>query len=770
MNREPDLDLSPEPAQVSWLARIAPLIILIGGVSLSLAVAYGASISIRSEGQSLFDRRAERLDLDIQRRIRRPAFGLKGARGMYLASENVTRGEFKAYVESLEISKEYPGVLGFGFIERVMRSDLATFISREQADDAPDYKVHSEGNNDVMYIIKSIVPVKENEKAWGYDLGSEQRRREAVETAIATGEPTMTARLTLVQDPAERAGFLYLLPIYNKGSDPRSPEARQRDLLGLVYAPIVIEEAVDEIVKQKDNQLRFNIYDNTVPDNPEVLFDFDSYLSKGMGGEADPSREGGSFAASMKVNIGGRKWVIDIESTREFDSSLDRRTPFMIGSAGIVLSLLLAAVAWFLGHSRERALRMATLMTQDLALAKARADAANHSKSEFLANMSHEIRTPLTSILGYTNLLRDEGDLSKAPPERVNAITTIQSAGEHLLTVINDILDLSKIEVGRVMVERIDTPLVQLLMDIEGLMRLRAAEKSVVLRTNFDTPVPDRIISDPTRLRQILMNLVGNAVKFTNEGLIVLRVHVVKPGTSGARIRFEIEDTGPGMTEEQASRLFTPFTQADSSVTRRHGGTGLGLTISRRLAQVMGGDVRLDMSVPGQGSRFVFELPLQVASGAVFIDAIATEEGLAAVPIPKPAAKSIALSGRMLVAEDNVVNQRLIVFHLKKAGAEVDVTDNGREALELILRAEALSRPYSVLLTDMQMPEMDGYTLARTLRDRANDIPIIALTAHAMAEDRQRCLDAGCNDYVSKPIDKGLLIETCWRWTHGEGA
>jgi CheY-like chemotaxis protein len=228
------------------------------------------------------------------------------------------------------------------------------------------------------------------------------------------------------------------------------------------------------------------------------------------------------------------------------------------------------------------------------------------------------------------------------------------------------------------------------------------------------------------------------------------------------------------MTPAQTRALFTPFTQADTSVTRRHGGTGLGLSISRRLAEIMGGDVKLESSEPGVGSLFSLELPFVEAPGARLVhESCVTrtaqvdgddraESTLPAVPL--------SVEGRFLLAEDNAVNQRLILFHLKKAGAQVDLTENGREALEMILAADAAGKSYHLLLTDMQMPEMDGYTLARTLRDRANDIPIIALTAHAMAEDRQKCIDAGCNDYVTKPIDRVTLIETCRRWVYANGA
>lgn len=762
-----DGEAIPDPqAQAGWLGRFAPALLLLGGFALSTALAYWTVRNIDNEARVMFERRADRLVVEIQRRVNRPGYGLKGARGMYMASDIVKRHEFRAYVESHDLA-EFPGTLGLGFIERVPRADLEEHIARERADGAPDYQVHPESDGDPLYIIKHIFPLEPNRPAWGFDVGTEPRRREAVERAIETGSPTMTARLNLVQDNQNRAGFLYLVPVFHRGAPLATPAQRSAALMGLAYAPIVIDNAFANIGEHTENMLRFDVYEGSHAEAGEVLFDFDAHLSEVTGLVAEPGGRGGRYASTHEMSVAGRTWTVEIVSTARFDDSISHLAPALFALGGMFFSVLLASAAWSLGHGRERAYRLATLMTRDLALAKERADAANRSKSEFLANMSHEIRTPLTSILGYTNLLRDEGDLSKAPPERVNAISTIQAAGEHLMTVINDILDLSKIEAGRVVVERIDTPLVQLLVDIQQLMRLRASERGVSLRTVFATPVPDHIISDPTRLRQILMNLVGNAAKFTTEGHIEIRVHV-HPGEPEGRIRFEIEDTGPGMTEAQANKLFTPFTQADNSVTRRHGGTGLGLTISRRLAMVMGGDVYLHATEPGRGSCFVLELPLAVAPGATFVDAISNEEGPAAVPLRSPSAKLLALSGKLLVAEDNVVNQRLIAFHLKKAGAEVDVTINGREALEMVLRAENEGRPYAVLLTDMQMPEMDGYTLARTLRDRACDIPIVALTAHAMAEDRQKCIEAGCNDYVTKPIDKAALIEACWRWTRGD--
>jgi len=404
-----------------------------------------------------------------------------------------------------------------------------------------------------------------------------------------------------------------------------------------------------------------------------------------------------------------------------------------------------------------------TVRANDMA---ARAELASHSKSEFLANMSHEIRTPLTAILGYTDILAEEVAVDDASTRRVATLQTIRRAGEHLLTVINDVLDLSKIESGKLLVERVETDLPRILLDVDSLMRSRAASKGVALHSALASAIPDRILSDPTRLRQILLNLVGNAAKFTKEGRVDVSAGVVEVEHREApMLRVEVRDTGPGMTRAHLTHLFQPFHQGDASVTREHGGSGLGLTICRRLARTMGGDVRLEYSEPGRGSCFILEVPLEPHDDARLIHRLSDAATTTAIATPRGSGVTqTPLRGRVLLAEDGEDNQRLITFHLGRAGAQVTVVANGRLALDAIDAAAASGDPYMLVITDMQMPVMDGYTLARTLRARRSTIPVIALTAHAMAEDRQRCLDAGCDDYATKPIDKKLLVAACARW------
>lgn len=395
----------------------------------------------------------------------------------------------------------------------------------------------------------------------------------------------------------------------------------------------------------------------------------------------------------------------------------------------------------------------------DLTMARQQAETATRSKSEFLANMSHEIRTPMTAILGYTELLRNP---ELAEEHRGHAIDAIQRSGAHLLDVINDILDISRIEAGKMTIDWKPTSICDILADVLDMMRSRASEKGLRLDTYLSTPLPDQFLCDATRLRQILVNLVGNAIKFTSEGTVLVSVRWNDPGEAYGKLVVAVDDSGVGIAPDVLEHLFQPFVQADSRASRQFGGSGLGLAISQRLAQMLSGEIRVK-SEPGHGSCFTLELPCPASLPA--------HPGLAsriqvtgAVPMPPPDAHAhVDLHGaRILVVDDAVDNRKLLSFHLKKAGATVDLAENGQEALDRI--AAAGDQPYDVILMDMQMPVLDGYDATRRLREMGNLVPVIAVTAHAMSEDRAKCLASGCSDYLTKPIQRELLLETTQRW------
>jgi signal transduction histidine kinase/CheY-like chemotaxis protein/HPt (histidine-containing phosphotransfer) domain-containing protein len=379
---------------------------------------------------------------------------------------------------------------------------------------------------------------------------------------------------------------------------------------------------------------------------------------------------------------------------------------------------------------------------------------ASRAKSEFLANMSHEIRTPMTAIIGYADLLLDP---ETTAGERVTHIQTIRRNGEHLLGILNDILDLSKIEAGKMTIEHVRCSPSAIIVDVASLMRARAIEKGLFFEVHYQTPIPETIDSDPTRLRQILMNLVGNAIKFTASGGIRILARCEHVESASPTLTLEVVDTGIGLSQPQATLLFQPFVQGDTSTTRKFGGTGLGLAICRRLALILGGDISLDSS-PGRGSSFRLAVTTGSLAGVRMLEEL-HEAGIPETgtsPSCAPAAE--VLTCNVLLAEDGLDNQLLISTHLTRAGAHVTVAENGRIALELALAAAFAKEPFDVILMDMQMPEMDGYAATSELRRRGYTGPIVALTAHAMAGDRERCLSAGCSDYLTKPIGRSKLV------------
>jgi signal transduction histidine kinase/DNA-binding response OmpR family regulator len=419
----------------------------------------------------------------------------------------------------------------------------------------------------------------------------------------------------------------------------------------------------------------------------------------------------------------------------------------------IVLAIVLAfVIAGAAATVTLRDLRARRVAEEQLAQARTEAEAANAAKSVFLANMSHEIRTPMTAILGYADLLLEPDKL----PERHNAyLTTIRRNGQHLLAIINDILDLSKIEAGQLVIERIPCAPVAVLADIDSLMSVRATEKGIGLSFQFTTPIPEEIQTDPTRLRQILLNLVGNAIKFSDRGSVRVVVSSDRKEHT-ARLVFDIIDTGIGMTAEQLAGLFKPFSQADASTTRRFGGTGLGLNISQRLAKALGGDIAVESSTR-TGSHFTLSLPLAEPLGRM-LDPAKISLAAAAHGGTAPAAGVRWIGASVLVAEDGPDNRELIAAILARAGCRVVLATDGRDAVDRALAAAAAEASFDVILMDMQMPVMDGYEATAVLRARGYAAPIVALTAHAMDGDRQRCLQAGCTEYASKPIDAEDLL------------
>jgi len=496
------------------------------------------------------------------------------------------------------------------------------------------------------------------------------------------------------------------------------------------------------------------------------------------------------------AGFGGLGWVVvaDYEAQAVLAPADELRNRILLAALGVTLTAILIGVAMAGSLSRRvRALRQGMLeigqgnldasvevdsadelgelaqclnrLASDLKHARVAAEAADRAKTQFLANVSHEIRTPMTVVLGHADMLLD-GTLSNF--ERDQQIRLIRKSGLQLLSLIDDVLDLSRIESGGLEVARSQTSPVEVIRDVVELLLSAATAKGIDLQAEFPGPLPRVVHTDAARLRQILVNLVSNAIKFTVTGGVRLVTRIVEDAPNGPALQIEVIDTGIGMSAEQIDQLFRPFQQADASPTRRFRGTGLGLAISRQLAELLGGGITV-AAAPDMGSCFCVRVDAGNLEGVPRAEAA---EDFATLDEPEDGEHQVLtqLTGRILVAEDDPAIQRLLANVLEKAGAEVTVAGNGEQAVEKALEASALGRPFALILMDLMMPEVDGLAATRRLRSNGHHCPIIALTADALSETRAKCFAAGCNDQLTKPFRPARLVDTVARYMGSGGA
>ena len=454
-----------------------------------------------------------------------------------------------------------------------------------------------------------------------------------------------------------------------------------------------------------------------------------------------PITDDGKVAAILGIDYPAASWLAAAATSRN-------TTLAIAASIGLILIASSTTIAILNGTLNRQKELLVILQAREQA-----ARVGSDAKSAFLAHMSHEIRTPITAIVGYADILRTS---AVSDAERAEHLQTITRNGNHLLSVISDILDLASIEAGRLATRAEPIEPASIIAEIASLMDGQARKKGLELVLDIQLPLPATIDADPTRLKQILVNLTANAIKFTQQGSVTIRV----AANLIDQLTIEVIDTGEGIKPEQAGKLFTPFVQGDAGMDRRFGGTGLGLAISRKLARSMGGDITLTSQL-GQGSTFRLTLPVPPGTPKN-----ATLTSLTC-PLPTPPArpdKATATGKLVLLAEDGIDNQRLIAHHLRSDGWTVIIAPDGKQALRLATDARQNNNPFHLLLMDMQMPVMDGYAATRALRRAGFRTPIIALTAHANPGDREKCLQAGCDDYAIKPLDYDKLLNLARTW------
>src|SRR5271165_5423459 len=750
---------------------------LVSGLPVAIATVFGCALSLAAE--RLLERRNRRRVFEeladvaeprakaLREQILKSMEVLHSIASFHATRPEISREEFRAFVRAA-LTRQ-PELQALSWDPRVSRKERPAWEARARADGFPNFHfTQKEAQNTILpassrneyYPVFFLETLEKNELALGFDVFSEKLRRQALENARDTGRATATAPLRLAQEQASQLGFLVFQPVYR--GDCRTLEQRRENLAGFAVAVFRICDLVESsLLELRDRGLGVTIEDKA---DGRIIYQCP------MGHPADVP------AWSSQLNVADRSWILEIKASVEFCRSRALARPWWAAAVGLTITSLGAAYLWresrrraeiaekvkeaTIGLSaeiverrraeaelerakegldlrvRERTAELATAnssLQEEVVIrkqAEAAAEAASKAKSEFLANMSHEIRTPMNSILGYSQILQRDAGLSSFQRD---ALATISSSCDHLLHLINNILDLSKIDAGRMELAISDFDLTALAYEIAAFFQNACEEKLIGLRTIGLAEYSGAYVrGDEGKLRQILINLLGNAVKFTTNGRVTLRISKEEK----RRWRFEVEDTGPGISPELRQRIFEPFQQGPEA--KGQGGTGLGLPIAQRQVKIMGGSLQV-RSAPGQGSVFSFTIDLPPAT----VRRMRPGDELAAV-------ERIAggTEVRALVVDDILENREVLSLMLTLIGCNVNVAKNGEEALDLI----SVAQPDIVFL-EMRLPGISGFDTARRIvKDWGARIKLVAMSASALEHERERYLKAGCDDFVAKPF------------------
>jgi two-component system, sensor histidine kinase len=728
------------------------MVFLIGGVLISAGAFFVLQKRYALEKQKQFENNIQKSLILFRAKLEVNERSLLGIVSLFDASEDVTRKDFKIYtrtilknnsfIQALEWIPKVDYLEKLKFKETAINDGLKTFQIIEKAD---HNQMITAEKRQTYFPVYYVEPIAGNKRAIGFDLGSNLTRLKSLEEARDTGTTVATSKITLVQEKGSQSGILIFAPIYKTKNIPNNLNDRREQLKGFALGAYRVGDMIEKIIiPHLPIGIGLTIYEEKKTSD-KLIYGLENVKKDLM--------------FKSRVSVSGKEWVL---IWREKNSVLyrDKISENGLISLGLLIFFVLLSFVMEMIIARTEIIQEeVNVRTHDLKVeieerkkaefraersareSKIYADSAEASartKDEFLANISHEVRTPLNGVVGYCSLLEEE-ELNKNSKEYVKII---KNCSNSLMVIINDILDFSKIETGKLNMNSEPFNLIELIESSMTIFTAQALEKKVKMIYSLGPKVPKKIIGDSHRLRQILINLLGNGLKFTSTGSIVINVSIKEDFEDKIVLLFKIEDTGIGIPEEMKNRLFAPFQQGDSTISRKYGGTGLGLVICRKLVKMMKGNIWLE-STEDVGSTFFFTIEAQEVKLGWSQEEEKSEDSVGNLIYTKL---------KILIAEDNLINQKLAKSLLHKIGYEdVDIVENGKKAVE------ALSvKSYDVILMDIQMPIMDGYEATKTICqkwDKDNRPSIIGFSANTFQSDIDKGFESGMEEYLQKPID-----------------
>lgn len=600
-----------------WITTVIFVVFALG-IVVTAMVSKRTSMREIEMAEARFSQLAERVIGESERRIRLPIYGLRGLKGLYAGSESVTRDEFRAYVEARGLQEEFPGTIGMGFVVRVPAEHMPGYLAAQRAAQSPEYELKTVGEHEVFYPIKYVEPLERNRPAWGYDVGSEANRREAVETAIRTGTPRLTKSIILVQDELAQPGFLFCVPVYQNGLPTETEEDRIASINGVVYSAIVVSGIFDGVIEVAEGGVHYGVYEGNDVSGETKLYEDLGGGAISTGATPSKVNPNAKFEKARSVSAGGRTWTIRTVSSPEFDAAVHSSQSTMVALYGLVLSTLAACFVWLLGCARADALALAHRKTQDLqtttedlrhsaeVIAKQNADlgAMAERAHRVVDDVSHEFRTPLAVIKEFASIIND-GLAGPVSDQQAQYLRIMSGAVVDLNHMVEDLLDSSKLRAGRLRVERRSYAVETIFETGRAALARKASSRSIVIEEQVEDGLPD-VFADEEKVRRVISNLMTNAIKFSPEGSTII-LSATRSDVPG-QVRIGVTDRGPGLSEEDIDSLFGRFQQVSTARSVAAKGFGLGLSIAEELTWLNLGKISVE-SEKGKGATFSFTLP-----------------------------------------------------------------------------------------------------------------------------------------------------------------